>query len=178
LRKSIAIAAAALLTFSSWTAAPAAEPRGKGARGADQGALPIEITADRLSADNARNSVTFEGAVRAKQGDVSLDADRIFAEYSKAAGAVEKIVAEGNVRVSQAGRTATASRAVFYNLEQRIVLTGNTVLTQGENTLKGETLTIYLRENRSVVSGGEGGGRVTGVIYPKGLMELKENPGK
>lgn len=153
----------------------AAEPKGKPA---DPGTLPIEITADRLSADNARNSVTFEGAVHARQGDVQLHADRIFAEYSRGAGAIEKIVAEGNVRVTQAGRSATAAKAVFFNLEQRIVLTGSTVLTQGENTLKGETVTIYLKENRSVVSGGEGGGRVTGVIYPKGLVELKENAPK
>jgi lipopolysaccharide export system protein LptA len=156
----------------------AAEIKGKASRTDEQGTLPIEITADRLSADNAKNSVTFEGAVHAKQGDVTLNADRIFAEYSKSAGAIEKIVADGNVRVSQTGRTATAARAVFYNLEQRIVLSGNTVLTQGENTLKGETVTIFLRENRSVVSGGEGGGRVTGVIYPKGLVETKETPGK
>lgn len=156
----------------------AAEPKGKAPRADEQGTLPIEITADRLSADNAKNSVTFEGAVHAKQGDVTLDADRIFAEYSRAAGAIEKIVADGNVRVSQTGRSATAARAVFYNLEQRIVLSGNTVLTQGENLLKGETLTIYLKENRSVVSGGEGGGRVTGVIYPKGFVDLKEAPGK
>ncbi|HSE15357.1 MAG TPA: hypothetical protein VLB08_07160, partial [Candidatus Deferrimicrobium sp.] len=27
----------------------------------DQGSRPIEVTADRLSADNARNTVTFEG---------------------------------------------------------------------------------------------------------------------
>ncbi len=156
----------------------AADIKGKAPRTAEDGTLPIEITADRLSADNARNSVTFEGTVHAKQGDVTLNADKIFAEYSKSAGAIEKIVADGNVRVTQTGRTATAARAVFYNLEQRIVLSGNTVLTQGENTLKGETVTIFLRENRSVVSGGEGGGRVTGVIYPKGFMQTKENPGK
>jgi lipopolysaccharide export system protein LptA len=176
-RKAIAVLAIILLS-GILADGFAAEPKGKPARSADQGALPIEITADRLSADNAKNSVTFEGAVHAKQGDVTLDADRIFAEYSKSAGAIEKIVADGKVRVTQTGRTATAAHAVFYNLEQRIVLSGNTVLTQGENTLKGESLTIYLRENRSVVSGGEGGGRVTGVIYPKGFMELKENPGK
>jgi lipopolysaccharide export system protein LptA len=156
----------------------AADGKGKLPRSSDQGALPIEITADRLSADNAKNSVTFEGTVHAKQGDVTLHADKIYAEYSKSVGAIEKIVADGNVRVTQPGRSATSARAVFYNLEQRIVLSGNTVLTQGENTLKGETVTIFLRENRSVVSGGEGGGRVSGVIYPKGLVDVKENPGK
>ena len=178
MRKAFAFLPAILLAGLIAVSAFAADGKVKPSRNDNQGTLPIEITADRLSADNAKNSVTFEGTVHAKQGDVVLNADKIFAEYSKSAGAIEKIVADGNVRVSQPGRTATAARAVFYNLEQRIVLSGNTVLTQGENTLKGETVTIFLRENRSVVTGGEGGGRVTGVIYPKGMMDVKENSGK
>jgi len=145
-------------------------------RAGDFGKSPIDITADRLSADSAKESVTFEGNVVVKQDDVTLQADRVFAEYSREARSVEKITAEGNVRVIQGKREARAARAVFYNLEQRIVLTGGADLAYGENTLKGETMTIYLRENRSVVSGGEGG-RVRAVIQPKGLPEIKGAPG-
>ena len=85
--------------------------------------------------------------------------------------AIERIEAEGDVRVVQGDREARAPRATFFNLEQRVVLSGGADLRQGENTLKGETLTLYLRENRSVVTGGEGGGRVRAVINPKGVME-------
>ncbi|NJD62874.1 MAG: lipopolysaccharide transport periplasmic protein LptA [Deltaproteobacteria bacterium] len=143
----------------------------------DFGNRPIEITADRLSADSVKQSVSFEGNVIAKQGDVTLYADRLFAEYSRGAGAIEKIIAEGNVRVNQQDREARAARAVFYNLEQRIVLSGGADLVQGGNTLKGETVTIYLRENRSVITGGEGG-RVKAVIQPKGLPETREKKGR
>ncbi len=139
----------------------------------NQGTLPVEIVSDRLSADSARDSVTFEGNVVAKQGDVTLSSDRLYAEYSRTTASIEKIVAEGNVRVLQEGREARAARADFFNLEQRIVLTGGAELIQGQNSLKGETVTIYLRENRSVVTGGEGG-RVRAVIQPKGLPNLKE----
>ncbi|HEU5360640.1 MAG TPA: lipopolysaccharide transport periplasmic protein LptA [Candidatus Deferrimicrobiaceae bacterium] len=145
----------------------------RGVRPDDLGSQPIDITADRLSADSARESVTFEGNVEARQGNVTLHADRLFAEYSRSAKAIEKITAEGNVRVIQGAREARADRAVFYNLEQRIVLTGGADLVQGENTLKGETVTIYLRENRSVVTGGEGG-RVQAVIHPQGMVKTKE----
>ncbi|GAB4228202.1 MAG: lipopolysaccharide transport periplasmic protein LptA [Deltaproteobacteria bacterium] len=138
---------------------------------ADAGSRPIEITADRVSADSVRNSVTFDGNVIAVQGDVTLHANRVHAEYSRGAGAIERIEAEGNVRVVQGGREARSARATFYNLEQRIVLSGGADLRQGENTLRGESLTIYLRENRSVVTGGEGGGRVRAVIHPKGVLE-------
>ncbi len=145
-------------------------------RGEDLGDLPIEISADRLSADSVKNSVNFEGNVVAKQGDVTLHADHLFAEYTRSAGVIEKIVAEGNVRVTQEDREARAERGVFYNLERRIVLSGGAGLTQGGNTVKGETVTIYLRENRSVVTGGEGG-RVRAVIQPKSSPGTKEKPG-
>ncbi len=147
------------------------------ARPAEFGKAPIDITADHLSADSAKESVTFEGNVVVTQEDVTVRADRVFAEYSREARAVEKITADGNVRVVQGGREARAARAVFYNIEQRIVLSGGAEVAYGGNTLKGETMTIYLRENRSVVSGGEGG-RVRAVIQPRSLPEIKGVPGK
>jgi lipopolysaccharide export system protein LptA len=143
----------------------------------EQGKVPIEITSDRLSADSTKESVTFEGNVVAIQADVTLHADRLFAEYTRSQRAIEKITAEGNVRVIQGEREARAARAIFYNIEQRIVLTGGAELVQGENTLKGGTVTIYLRENRSVVTGGKGE-RVRAVIHPQRLLEKKEKEGR
>lgn len=173
MRKRIALQAFLFLVLA---ASAASGQERKPPRPEELGTLPIEITADRLSADSVRNSVTFEGNVLAKQGDVTMSSDRLFAEYSRVSGLIEKIVADGSVRVIQEGREARAAQAVFFNLEQRIVLSGGADLTQGANTLKGETVTIFLRENRSVVTGGEGG-RVRAVIQPKGLMDAKEKAG-
>lgn len=135
------------------------------------GSRPIDVTADRVSADTLRNTVTFEGNVVAKQGDVTLYADRIEAVYSREVKAINRIEAEGNVRFTQEGREARSKRATFHNLEQQIVLTGGATLRQGQNTVQGEMLTIFLRENRSVVTGGKEGGRVQAVINPKETME-------
>ncbi len=137
----------------------------------DLGNRPIEVTADRLSADSVRNTVTFEGSVVARQGDITLYADRIESNYSRKAEAIDRIEAVGNVRFVQEGREARAPRATFYNLEQKVVLSGGATLRQGQNTVQGDTLTIFLRENRSVVTGGKDGGRVQAVINPKGIME-------
>jgi len=170
----IAAEGAAFLLLLQLLAVPAgAAGEQKALRPDELGRQPIEITADRLSADSARESVSFEGNVVANQADVTLHADRLFAEYSRPVRAIEKITAEGNVRVIQGAKEARAARAIFYNLEQRIVLTGGADLVQGENVLKGDTVTIYLRENRSVVTGGEGG-RVRAVIHPQGLLETRE----
>lgn len=161
---------AALSLAAAVAGGAAAQERG-GASARELGSRPIDVTADRVSADNARNLVTFEGNVVARQGDVTLYSDRIQAEYSREAGAIDRIEAEGSVRIVQEGREAHSARATFHNLEQRIVLTGGAALRQGQNTIKGETLTIYLRENRSVVTGGKDGGRVQAVINPKGILE-------
>src|SRR4030043_850543 len=62
------------------------------------GDRPIEITADRLSADSVKNSVTFEGNVIAKQGDVTLSSEHLFAEYARGPGTMGKSMAGGGVR--------------------------------------------------------------------------------
>jgi len=176
LRKFSRVAAAGvvfLLLFLVMAVPAGAEEKPGTWRSDEAGRQPIEITADSLNADSAAESVTFEGNVVAIQADVTLHADRLFAEYSRGQKAIEKITAEGNVRVVQEGKEARAAHAVFYNLEQRIVLSGGADLKQGENTLKGDTVTIYLRENRSVVKSGEGG-RVRAVLHPQGLLQGKE----
>jgi len=162
---------AALSLVAALAGGAAAQERGRDSA-RELGSRPIDVTADRVSADSARNTVTFEGNVVARQGDVTLHADRIQADYSREAGAIDRIEAEGNVLFEQEGREARSARATFHNLEQRVVLSGGATLRQGQNTVKGETLTIFLRENRSVVTGGKDGGRVQAVINPKGIVEM------
>jgi lipopolysaccharide export system protein LptA len=165
-----------IFTVLSLVAALAAGGAGAQERAGDSarelGSRPIDVTADRVSADSARNTVTFEGNVVARQADVTLYADRIQAGYSREARTIDRIEAEGNVRFVQEDREARSPRATFHNLEQRVVLSGGATLRQGQNTVQGEILTIFLRENRSVVTGGKDGGRVQAVINPKGIVEI------
>ena len=161
---------AALSLVAALAGGAGAQERG-GVSAQDLGSRPIDVGADRVSADSVRNTVTFEGNVVARQGDVTLYADRIVAAYSREAGAVDRIQADGNVRFVQEDREARSPRATFFNFEQRIVLSGGATLRQGQNTVQGETATIFLRENRSVVTGGKDGGRVRAVINPKGITE-------
>ncbi len=155
-------------------AAAALSARGEekpGAAAREAGTLPIQITADRLNADSGSDSLTFEGNVVARQGDVTMHANRLRAEYSRRTKSIERIEAEGAVRFLQEGREALSARATFYNLEQRVVFSGGATLRQGENTIRGEAITVYLQENRAVVTGADGGGRVEAVIHPKGIRE-------
>ncbi len=168
-RRRIAIA---ILALTAAAAGAADKP------GTNLGNRPIEITADRLDADSANESVDFTGNVGAVQGEVTLQADRLHAEYSKKTRAIEKITADGNVRVTQGDRKARAAKAVFYNIDQKIELSGGAELVQGENDLKGEKVTIYLRENRTEVRGGEGAQRIKAVIYPQKIDTGKGTEGR
>jgi lipopolysaccharide export system protein LptA len=162
----------AVLCLVAILAGGAAAQERAGGSARELGSRPIDVTADSLSADSTRNTVTFEGNVVARQADVTLYADRIQADYSREAEAIDRIEAVGNVRFVQEGREARSPRATFHNLEQRVVLSGGATLRQGQNTVQGETVTIFLRENRSVVTGSKDGGRVQAVINPKGIVEM------
>ena len=140
----------------------------------DAGAKPIEVTADRLRAENGGAAVIFEGNVAAKQGDVTMYSDTLRAEYSKQTNTIEQIEAEGNVRFLQEDKEVTSKKAMMFNMEQRVVFSGEAVLRQGGNTVHGETVTVFLRENRATVKGSEDGGRVNAVIYPKDVKEAKQ----
>jgi lipopolysaccharide export system protein LptA len=116
-----------------------------------------------------------------KKGDMDLQADRVevilTAPPNEAAGHalsalpgsggamlaednVERIEANGRVKVVQGGKTATADQAVYYNADETIVLTGRPETWEDGYRIQGSRITILLKEQRSVVEES----RV--VIYP------------
>ncbi|MCL2102816.1 MAG: lipopolysaccharide transport periplasmic protein LptA [Syntrophorhabdaceae bacterium] len=137
----------------------------------DAGIQPIEVTADKLRADSGTGQVTFEGGVVAKQGDVTMFADILHAEYSRNTNMIERVDAEGNVRFLQEDKQVTSDKASLFNLEQRAVFSGRAILQQGGNTVHGETITVYMDENRAEVKGSEEGGRVKAVLIPQNIRE-------
>lgn len=126
--------------------------------------LPITIKSNELRADNKGKTAIFSGKVIAKQGDVSLYADKIVISYGDQKTDVEKIEAFGNVRIVQQNNTGIADHAVYESREGRIVLTGNPKVMQGGNIITGNTITYYVDDDRSVVSGGSD--RVVTIINP------------
>lgn len=134
------------------------------------GREPIEISADRLEADDAVKTLVFIGHASARQGDVTMTGDRLTIHYLAEGGDVDRIVAEGNVRIVQGGRVATGGRVEFFRAEERMVLTGGPRISDGTNAVQGEEIVLFLKENRSVVKGGEGG-RVNAVFQPRSGSE-------
>jgi lipopolysaccharide export system protein LptA len=140
---------------------------------------PIEISADRLEANDAKKVVLFSGNAVATQGDRVIKAEKIFLYYKKEerdpgreglrdigkTGDLEKMEAKGHVSVSQGDRLVTGDQAVYYQESQKIVMTGSAVMQQGNNIVRGDKIEVFLNENRGVVEASENR-RVKATIYP------------
>lgn len=127
---------------------------------------PVEVSSDRMEADDQAQTLIFAGNAIASQDDVTIYGDRLTVKYRGEKREIEQVIAEGAVRIVQGERVATGEKAVLYHLEERIVMTGSPVVREGDNFVKGQKITIYLNDKRSVVTGGSGG-RVNAVFTPQ-----------
>ena len=148
-----------LLIAATALGAPGA-PAGTGSR------EPVSVTADRMEADDVAKTLIFSGRAVAKQGDITIYGDRLTIHSAAGGGDVERIIAEGNVRIVQGERSATGGRAEYARAEERIVMTGSPQVNEGQNSVQGHEIVLLLRENRSVVKGGQDG-RVNAIFTPQ-----------
>jgi len=142
---------------------------------------PMAISSRSMTVKNLDHRIIFDRDVVVKKGDMDLQADHVevilTAPPNEAAGHalsalpgsggamlaednVERIEANGRVKVVQGGKTATADQAVYYNADETIVLTGRPETWEDGYRIQGSRITILLKEQRSVVEES----RV--VIYP------------
>lgn len=131
------------------------------------GREPISVTADTLEFDYKAGVIAYKGSVKATQGDMTLEADRLTITLaSRNAGQLREVVASGRVRLAKGQRWATAGEAIFDQVQRTAVLRHGAVLHDGANRVEGDRVVVYLDEERSVVEGAEKGGRVSAVLVP------------
>lgn len=129
--------------------------------------LPIEVTADTFTVDEANNQAVFDGSVVITREGLDMRARTVRISYGEGGQTdIRDLVATGNVRIRAAGQDAVGDRATFDPSTQILKLTGNVRVTSAQGTVQGPDLTIDLAKNTSVFSGGSGG-RVTGVFTPQ-----------
>lgn len=139
-------------------------------------AVPIHIKANRLDSYNKENKIIFTGDVIAKKAELTIYADQMTVFYRKAEGKeagqgegadqVEKIFANGHVKITKGNRIATGDEAVYYEAEQNVILTGNPKVWEGNSMIKGGKITVFLDEDRSIVES-QKENRVEAIVYPK-----------
>ena len=140
---------------------------------------PIQITSNRMNAYDEKGMVVFEGNAIAEQGERIIRADTISLYYKKKRddaskkniediqknGDLEKIEANGNVKMTQGDRIATGNEAIYLHDEQKIIIKGNATLSEGKNVIRGRQVTVFLDENRGVMEGSSSE-RVNATIFP------------
>lgn len=137
-----------------------------GAAAAPFSQQPIQIKSSELYTDSVTKTATFVGKVVARQGDLTIFSDRLVVHYKEKGGDVDRVEANGSVRIIQGDRRGEAEHALYDAAAGTIVLDGSPKVFQGNNVVAGKVITYYVREQKSVVSGGNG--RVNATIYPRG----------
>jgi len=137
---------------------------------------PLHIASDRMEVKQKDKTIMFEGHVLVRQDDLTISGNqmRVYAAGEKKADKaaesvmmdqIDRIEVEGDVRITQREKLATAEKAVYYHQAQKIVLMGHPSVAQGQDKVEGRLITLYLAEERSVVEGSEGA-PVQAVLHP------------
>lgn len=127
---------------------------------------PLHIASDRMEVRQQDKTIVFQGHVVVRQDDLTITGNQlkvtaaqvgksVKADQSAIVDKIDRIEVEGDVKITQREKQATANKAVYYHQEQKIVLMGNPVVSQGQDKVQGRLITLYIAEGKSVVEGGE-----------------------
>ena len=125
--------------------------------------LPVEVTADTFSVNNADGTAIFTGNVNVTQGEMTLSAAEVRVAYNQDRTAIDQLVASGGVTITNLADTARAREAVYTIASGVIVLTGDVTLAQGPTSMTGQKLTVNLKDGTGLMEG-----RVTTTFVPGG----------
>jgi lipopolysaccharide transport protein LptA len=121
-----------------------------------QGDKPLSIRSDELEAvdESGHRRLVFTRNVHIEQDDLTVLSNRLEAFYPPGANEPERMVATGNVRVSQRDKRMACNTATYFRSEDRILCVGDAKLEQGNDVVQGKEIEIFVRDNRVKVRGG------------------------
>ncbi|KPJ76464.1 MAG: hypothetical protein AMJ54_11570 [Deltaproteobacteria bacterium SG8_13] len=165
----------AIVVSSAAAVLPAAQ-RGKTGDDSLRSDRKVTVTADRLVSDRTARTATFTGNVKVVRDSSTIEADRLTVVYGAntsagAAGlpgrsAIERVIAEGNVRIHSEQLSAKTPKAIYSRLAQTIELLGTgTQVISGGNSITGSQIVLHLEGERLTVSS-SGENRVKAVLEP------------
>ncbi len=142
----------------------------------------IHITADRLISDSEAGCAEFVGNVKATSEDGVITSDKLKIYYKKGSDkkenlalseeSIEKIVANGNVKIRFDNRVAVTQQAVYITESRILILTGTgSKVTSGNNSISGSKITLYRVDGRITVESSSEK-RVEAVFYSEEKGEM------
>lgn len=115
--------------------------------------LPVEVTADNLSVDQATGTAIFTGNVMIGQGEMRLTAARVLVVYRAENKGIARLEATGGVTLVSGEDAAESERADYSIDEGTIVMTGDVLLAQGASALSADKMTVRLSDGSAQMSG-------------------------
>lgn len=127
----------------------------------------VKVTSEKMTYSADGQTVVFLGNVVVKHPQADMWANKVTVHLrsdSSApksdsatgvdAGKLEKIVAQGNVRIKmEKNRTGTCETATYTLDNELLTMTGSPKLSEGKNTITGNVIKFWVKENRSEVLG-------------------------
>lgn len=128
--------------------------------------MDTELTSDYLEMISGDETTEFYlvGNVTLKGTKINMTSDELRITAAKIGdadatigkmGNVISILAIGNVKINEEGRSAESGRAELFPEEKRILLTDNPILTENNQTISGEEVEWFAGQRRAQVRGGE-----------------------
>lgn len=114
---------------------------------------PVKITSDQMEADNQKGTVVFKGNVVVKQ-DEGIIMSEVLTVYYNEKNEMEKIIAEGDVRINQNDRVGTCQLATYSLEDKSVVMENEPRIWRGGDVVEGEKITVFMDSDRMIVEGG------------------------
>jgi lipopolysaccharide export system protein LptA len=129
---------------------------------------PVNVTSDKLSYVDSERKAIFSGNVLVRAEETSITADTVqilllskgSQQESQGASQLDRIVAQGDIHIEQAGRKATGTQLVYTAADEKMVLTGTrdhrpSIFDAERGQISGDSLTFFTHDGRVLVGGGE-----------------------
>jgi lipopolysaccharide export system protein LptA len=139
---------------------------GAGERSLAAEAVPISITAMKLTYADSERRVHYEGGVLAKSGDFTATAktaDAYLLPRSQTSsnqsfggpGQLDRMTAQDGVIIQQPNRRAVGEKLVYTAADDKFVLTGGppSIFDAEQGKITGVSLTFFRRDDRVLVEG-------------------------
>jgi LPS export ABC transporter protein LptC/lipopolysaccharide transport protein LptA len=141
----------------------AEEPGGK------RETVPGFASAERMTYSDAERLIHYDGGVKARQGTDRIEASSIDVYLQKEANEVDRMMAEGNVVLTQPGRRGAGDKLAYTSGDGRAVLTGKAARVDDseKGSTMGAQLTFYSRDDKIFVDNQQGTGRVRSTHHLK-----------
>jgi len=129
---------------------------------------PVNVTSDKLSYVDAERRAVFSGnvVVRAQDAVITSATVQVILLPNKSqaqnqtASQLERIEAQGDIKIEQGSRKATGNKLVYTAAEEKMVLTGTpgklpSIFDAERGQISGDSLTFFTHDGRVLVGGGE-----------------------